>query len=245
MRARLVFPALVALAALPAAACTALVSFDTMTVCDGGPCQDATRDDVVRPPRDSAPPDSLRGDVGEEAKDGVVPDAASCFARADGSVCGVGDPCHGPPICIDGVCAPQEKDSGTPCGFAMDGCHSVPVCTKGTCGPSTTLPDSTEWEAGNDNARCCGGKPVFTTTVDNCGVCDVKCSAGQSCTDVNGDHYFCTPCSVGSDCWSGCCSDTITSHCSPSDCTTGTCQAHVCPDGTSCITAMPIDFCSY
>jgi len=202
---------------------------------DGG--GDAHVIDVAKPHEDAS----------DGPKDAMSGDADPCLTDPDGSVCGTGNPCNDPPECVDGVCAPRPLKDGTPCAFAKDGCHSTPVCAKGVCGASSTLPDSTEWEAGNDNARCCGGEPVMTTTVDNCGVCGIKCGKGQSCTDVNDDHYFCTPCSVDSDCWSSCCSDTLTpdGHCSPSDCTLGTCQAKVCPDGSQCTTATPIDFCSY
>jgi hypothetical protein len=247
VRAWLLFLALGALAALLAAGCTALVSFDTMTLpCDGGVCFDGQSHDAHSGETDARVIDASSSvDAMEAAPKDATGDVDPCLAKADGGTCGTGDSCNDPPVCLDGVCTPRPMKDGRQCAFAKDACHSIPVCTKGVCGPSMTLPDSTEWEAGNDNARCCGGAPVMTTTVDNCGVCDIKCNPGQSCTNVNGNHYFCTPCTTGADCWSGCCSDTLTSHCSPSDCTTGDCQAHVCPDGTSCITATPIDFCSY
>lgn len=226
-----------------ASAC--LVSFNDAPrpVCDGGSCADAGGLDATL--------DHPRGDAGADvsrADRGARPDAAeagSCKGTADGGSCGVGDPCHDTPTCVAGVCSPHVRADGTPCGIPLDVCHSVPSCAAGVCGKSTPLTDGTQWKPGDDNARCCGGEAVETTSVTNCGVCTVKCdtSAGQSCTAVNG-HYFCTPCTV-SDCWSGCCSLTTTAHCSPSDCSTGACRSpDICPDGSHCQSDV-VNYCSY
>jgi hypothetical protein len=234
-----------AFAACAAASCIA--SFDEASApgCDGGSCADARPPDATFDRREvGQETDAHKVDAGEKLEAAIV-EASPCKGVVDGGACGAGDPCHEPPICLDGVCTPQVRANGTPCGIPLDACHSIPSCKDGACGASTALTDGTQWEAGNDNARCCGGKEVLTTSVTNCGVCDIKCNTklGQKCTAVDG-HYFCTPCAVGQ-CWSGCCSDTITSHCSPSDCSTGACASPtVCPDGSHC-QSDEVNYCSY
>jgi hypothetical protein len=221
--------------------CSLFVQFnDAPGYCEGGACADATLVDVDR---DAAVPDRKPPrDAGDEA------DAPpSCHKKPDGSVCGTSDPCNDPPTCVAGACTPNPKADGTPCGLPKDVCHSIPSCTKGVCGTSTALMDGTQWKPGDDNARCCGGAPVETTSVDNCGVCGIKCNTklGQSCQNINNNHYFCAPCGPDTDCWSNCCSLTIASHCSPSNCSTGVCNVpDLCPDGAHC-QADTINYCSY
>jgi hypothetical protein len=237
-----------AIVASVVAGCTALVSFNDMPVpCDGGSCLDAARPDVQHDASidqhfaDGAnPPDS--GDAPGDVPEG---DGNPCSAQPDGGTCSMGDACHNPSVCVAGVCVVEQKKDGTTCGLPLDGCHSTPLCTDGVCGASTALPDGAQWLAGNDNARCCGGAEVMTTSVDNCGVCGVKCKSSQTCENINDGHYFCTPCSVDPDCWSNCCSFTIKDHCSPSNCSTGICAVpNVCPDGAHC-QADTVNYCSY
>jgi len=223
-----------------------IVSFDDAprSGCDGGACHDVGSLDA---PRDQRAVDTGADSPDKESggKPDATPEAGSCASLPDGGYCGPGDPCHDAPTCLAGVCTPHVRADGTPCGIPLDACHSIPSCKSGVCGASTALTDGTQWRAGDDNARCCGGKEIETTTVTNCGVCDIRCNTalGQSCTAVNG-HYFCTPCSPGQ-CWSGCCSNTTTSHCSPSNCVTGSCQTpDVCPDGSHCQSDV-VNYCSY
>jgi hypothetical protein len=231
----------IVLASSASAAC--LVSFNDAPrpPCDGGACTDTTSRDAGVDRRTDGAADSASDGNGK-------PDAAeagSCKGVADGTYCGPGDPCHDAPTCFGGACMPHERADGTPCGIPLDACHSIPTCTAGACGTSTPLVDGTQWKPGDDNARCCGGQAVETTSDTNCGVCQIKCNTakGQSCNPVNG-HYFCTPCTV-SDCWSGCCSLTTTAHCSPSNCSTGSCQSpDICPDGAHCQSDV-VNYCSY
>jgi hypothetical protein len=147
------------------------------------------------------------------------------------------------------VCSPGASVNGKPCGPAPDACHGIPTCKDGVCGAPAALADGTSWKVLDPNARCCNGVPIETTDVDNCGACGLRCNtaAGQTCENLTSTEYFCSPCSSGMDCWSGCCSLTLTSHCSPSDCTCiGACQSPdpcnaygaVCQGGT-------LDHCSY
>ncbi len=167
---------------------------------------------------------------------------------APGVVCGTApDLCHAPPACGGdaGACEPAaELADKTPCGKAPDACHDPPECKKGVCGVATVLPESTNWNTTDPNARCCGGAPVETTSDTNCGVCGWACGSGQTCMAID-DHYLCTGCTANTDCASGCCSLSPTpSHCSPSNCA-GACQSpDVCTGGSSCVVGT-VDYCSY
>jgi hypothetical protein len=228
-----------ALAAVSGVGCTWLVPFDTVSgsACEGGACLDAALAPDVTVDQGGDSPD---------ASDAPGADSGTCTGKADGVPCGTGDSCHATPICMAGVCAPQQKADNTPCATALDACHSVPTCKSGVCGPSTALPEGTQWQPGNDNARCCSSKPIQTTTNTDCGVCGVACSTdkGQSCGLLSG-HYFCLGCATDPDCWSGCCSLTNGAHCSPSDCNTGACHVpDLCPDMSHCQMDV-VNYCSY
>jgi hypothetical protein len=234
-----------ALAAAGATGC--LVTFDEVTplACDGGACADATRADSGSRRRDATSPSDDARSVRDGASREGAADADPCAHVADGAACGAADACNDAPTCIGGACMPHVKADGTPCGVAPDLCHTTPLCSAGVCAPSMAVQDGTQWKPGDDNARCCHGVQVETINVDNCGVCDVQCNTkdGQSCKAIDG-HYFCAPCSVGQ-CWSGCCSLTISAHCSPSDCCTGACKSPtVCPDGSHC-QSDTVNYCSY
>ncbi len=224
-------------AACPLAGCTWLVSFVDVPPdsCDGGVCGDATfQPDTVH--------DGRPADVGFEGEVGA------CAGLSDGAVCGLDDPCHDAPTCVQGVCVPHPKANNTPCAAALDACHSVPVCTNGICGASTQLPDGYNWMPGDDTARCCGGSPIHTTSNTNCGACTVTCNTakGQSCGALAG-HYLCLNCAgVNTDCWTGCCSNSLSVwHCAPSDCATGACAVpNICPDGSHCQSDV-VNYCSY
>jgi hypothetical protein len=232
------------LAATTVAACTWLVSFKSVheAPCDGGQCSEVSV--LADSSFDSSPFDSEAPDLGLlDVEDG---EAGSCDEKADGAACGTDDACHDTPTCAAGTCTLHEKPDGTPCAAATDACHSVPLCSKGVCGPSTAFPEGTQWHPGDDNARCCSGKPIETTSNTNCGVCGVTCNTGkkQSCGPLNG-HYFCMGCALDPDCWSGCCSLTNAPHCSPSNCNSGACNVpDVCPAMSHCQSDV-VNYCSY
>jgi len=110
------------------------------------------------------------------------------------------------------------------------------------------------WRPPDDTARCCGGKAVFTTTVENCGACGIRCNvaAGQTCAKVV-DNYYCIGCNdadAGGNaaCWSGCCSVSFYKQglCAASVCATGACNPAVCPAGTKCKTPpASSNYCGY
>jgi hypothetical protein len=219
--------------------CTWLVPFDTVTGCDGA-CIDATIAAVDAGAEDAGLDVSVPDATSTEG------DGATCDGRADGTPCGTNDACDDTPTCMGGVCTPHPKPDGTPCAAAPDACHSVPVCKAGVCGAPSTFPDGTQWRPGDDDARCCGGKPIETTSNTDCGVCGVACntSKGQSCGVLDA-HYFCLGCQANGDCWSDCCSLTMGAHCSPSDCNTGLCSdPDVCPDMSHC-EMDTVNYCSY
>ena len=147
----------------------------------------------------------------------------SCTGLPDGTVCGASpDICHDAPVCAGGVCATAAaKADGFVCAAAPDACHDAPVCKAGTCasrwrvrrpraarlptadarvqgrpcGAPATKPEGTKWTAGDDTARCCGGKPIHTDVDSDCGACGIQCNAsnGESCSLLGG-HYFCRGC---------------------------------------------------
>lgn len=228
-------------AALPVVlvGCTWLVHFVDAPVdpCEAGQCLDVL-----------SPPDSTFSDTGPVVVDAPldVGDTGACTGLGDGAVCGRNDPCHDVPTCDNGVCTPHPKADDTPCAAAADACHSIPVCKTGVCGPSTPLPEGFNFKPGDDNARCCGGRPIETTTNVDCGVCGVACNTakGQSCGAI-AQHYLCLNCNgTNADCWSGCCSLTGVSHCAPSDCATGNCNTAVCPNQSHCQSDV-VNYCSY
>ncbi len=165
----------------------------------------------------------------------------------DGTPCGTApDACHDVPTCVAGACsAAVAKANGTVCGKATDACHSTPTCASGACGASAVLPDSTNWNKSDPYARCCGGKPVETTTTANCGVCGWSCGSGQTCTTLGGE-YVCAGCTTDGECSSNCCStDPTPNHCSPGNCK-GACQSpDICPDGSHCVVGSSVDYCTY
>ena len=230
------------LASIAPTGCTLLVPFDSVSgsTCDAGACVDgAMGADVAAPDQGADAPDVMTVDA-QDAESGT------CTGKADGGSCGTNDACHDTPTCAAGVCTPHQKADGTPCAAATDACHGVPVCKTGVCGPSSALAEGTQWRPGDDNARCCSGKPIETTSNTNCGVCGVVCNTAksQSCGALNG-HYFCLGCALDPDCWSGCCSLTNGAHCSPSDCTRGTCHVpNLCPDMSHCQMDV-VNYCSY
>ncbi|HEY1691287.1 MAG TPA: hypothetical protein VGG39_03955 [Polyangiaceae bacterium] len=187
----------------------------------------------------------------------VCHDVAACAggacaapqAKADGFVCGAAsDVCHDAPQCASGACTPQPKADGTVCASAPDGCHTDGTCKGGSCGAVGTRADGYEWTAGDDTARCCGGKPIQTTSDTDCGACGIKCNAsnGESCSALGG-HYFCRGCVASTACWSHCCSESFSPYtCAASDCA-GDCDSTYCPSGTHCVSGAPnsSDYCSY
>ncbi|HEY6460476.1 MAG TPA: hypothetical protein VIY73_10005 [Polyangiaceae bacterium] len=187
----------------------------------------------------------------------VCHDVAACAggvcaapqAKADGFVCGTApDICHDAPACESGACAPQPKADGTVCANAPDGCHTDGTCKSGSCGAVGTRADGYEWTSGDDTARCCGGKPIHTTSDTDCGACGIKCNAsnGESCSALAG-RYFCRGCVASSACWSHCCSESFSPYtCAASDCA-GDCDSTYCPTGTHCVSGAPnsSDYCAY
>lgn len=137
---------------------------------------------------------------------------------------------------------------GTVCASAPDLCHTPGVCSGGKCMAPGIHVDGYNWKSGDDNARCCGGTPVQTTSNANCGACGIQCNAqnGESCSALGG-HYFCRGCAASSACWSKCCSESFSpASCAASDCA-GNCSAKYCPPGTHCVVGggTSSDYCSY
>jgi hypothetical protein len=169
------------------------------------------------------PPDALvlaDGDTTQDASDDSPPPPGSCVGKPDGTVC---------------VKSP-------------DGCHTDATCSGGLCGGLGTRADGYNWKAGDDNARCCNGKPIETTTNDDCGACGIRCNAGngESCQPLGG-HYFCRGCVASAACWSKCCSTSFSPNsCAASDCA-GNCNNAVCPPGSHCVNGLPnsSDYCAY
>jgi hypothetical protein len=145
-----------------------------------------------------------------------------------------------------GGCA--VSPDGTPCKAAPDLCHTNGVCKGGVCTAPGIHVDGYNWKAGDDNARCCGGVPVMTTSNANCGACGIQCNGqnGESCSLLGG-HYFCRNCIASSACWSHCCSNSFSPpSCAASDCV-GNCSAKYCPPNTHCVQGNGVssDYCSY
>jgi len=244
---------LITLAAGSLGACTLAVSFHTVATepCEAGSCTDASFPDVsydtTVPFFDQTLPPFDVGDVG--FLDGTIPfdgqgDSAVCSTLSEGDPCSVGDGCHAPSTCHAGVCTPHTLANGTKCAAAPNKCHAQPVCENGVCGTPATLADGTSWTSDGGSGRCCGGKPEAMTTNDNCGVCGIKCGAGESCIVLDGQYFCSCPTTDNSSCWSGCCSSTGAWHCSPSNCV-GPCNTNVCPDGTKCVVGATVDYCAY
>jgi hypothetical protein len=166
---------------------------------------------------------------------------------AEGTECAKApDACHKPGTCASGVCgAPPSLADGTPCGTAPDACHEAPTCASGTCGASKALAEGANWNAKDTHARCCGGKPVETTTDADCGVCGWSCGSGQSCGVVGGE-YLCTGCTADSECSSNCCSlSPAPNHCSPGNCAGGCQSPDICTGGSHCVVGATVDYCTY
>jgi hypothetical protein len=207
---------------------------------------DAT-DDVGDPNDGGGPnPDSVvLGDDGDTETGGKT-----CNGLPDGTLCGASpDICLEPPTCKGGVCdTPRAKPDGFVCKPASDVCHTDGTCKSGSCQPSDVRPESYQWQANDATARCCGGKPVHTTTDSDCNVCGIKCNAanGESCQAVAG-RYFCQGCMASAACWSKCCSNSFNPpSCAASDCA-GNCDSMYCPAGSHCATGGGVssDYCSY
>jgi hypothetical protein len=234
--------------------CTLLVSFDgEPAACDGGACSDATLGDALHDgaqdagSRDTKPDDGGRSEGGGESD----AEAGSCSGRADGGACAAADTCNAPSICIAGVCTPQPLKDGTVCGTPKNECYGYPTCNGGKCVAGAAYADGYQWpDASGDNARCCGGEPVETTTVTHCGVCGIKCGKGQACSNIGG-YYFCTGCGTdNAACWSDCCSstDSPTGHCTPSNCVADVCKSpDICPKPSHCqpLASPPLVVCTY
>jgi hypothetical protein len=249
---RLVSAVLITLVVGSLGACTLAVSFNTVPrqACDGGECMDGSFPDVsfdttfpdfdqTLPPFDAG--DAFFDDTGFDV--GSF-DAAMCTVLSEGDPCSNPDSCNAASTCVSGVCTKHPLANGTKCGPPPNACHSAPVCTTGKCGAAASLADGTTWKDDGGSGRCCSGSPESMTSTDNCGVCGIKCGAGEQCILVDGEYFCSCPTTDNSSCWSGCCSGTVTWHCSPSNCV-GPCQAHVCPDGTSCVVGSSVDYCSY
>jgi hypothetical protein len=184
-----------------------------------------------------------------DAFDGAVV-SKSCAGLPDGTVCGPSpDICHDAQLCAGGACAPAgPKADGFVCATAADDCHTNGTCKAGVCGAIGTRADGYEWTAGDDTARCCGGKAIHTDVDSDCGACGIKCNAsnGESCSLLGG-HYFCRGCVASAACWSGCCSESFTPYsCAASDCA-GNCDSALCPTGSHCVSGTPgsSDYCAY
>jgi hypothetical protein len=194
-------------------------------------------------------------DVGDEQTD--PPDVAddshaskSCTGLPDGTPCGAApDICHDAPVCSGGACAAAAaKADGFVCATAPDDCHTDGTCKAGVCGAVGTRADGYNWTAGDDTARCCGGKAIHTDVDSDCGACGIQCNAsnGESC-QVLGGEWFCRGCIASADCWSKCCSTSFTPYsCAASDCE-GDCSDTYCPAGTHCVVGgtTSSDYCSY
>lgn len=174
----------------------------------------------------------------------------SCVNLQDGTPCGSApDICHEPPVCMSGVCAaPAAKPDGLVCDPASDACHTDGTCKAGSCQAQGTRPETYEWQPNDPTARCCGGKPVHTTTDQDCNVCGIACnkSNGESCQEVAG-HWFCRGCIASAACWSHCCSTSFNPpSCAASDCA-GNCDSQYCPAGSHCVSGngQSSDYCSY
>jgi len=200
----------------------------------------------------------LGDDAGDDAaaSDDATGDAdaavggKSCAGLADGTLCGSApDICHDAPVCKGGVCAPATaKADGFVCAIAPDACHTDGTCKARTCGAIGTRADGYAWSAGDDTARCCGGKAIHTTSDSDCGACGIVCNTGngESCKAVAG-HWFCNGCVASAACWSRCCSLSFNPpSCAASDCA-GNCSAQYCPPGTHCVSGgtTSSDYCAY
>jgi len=172
---------------------------------------------------------------------------APAAAAADGTVCAAApDVCHKSRVCSAGACAAAaDEPDTTACGVAPDACHDAPLCASGVCGAAKVLAESTNWNTKDGNARCCGGKPVETTTTTNCGVCGWTCGSGQGCAVLDGE-YLCTGCTADSECLSDCCSLSPTpNHCSPGNCAGGCQSPDICTGGSHCVAGASVDYCTY
>jgi hypothetical protein len=237
----------------------------------GGPSPDA----IVLGDDSTAPPDEAGADAEDELPitgksctglaDGTpcapapdfCHDTAVCMsgtcaapaAKADGVACGKApDSCHLAPVCMSGACAAaaNAKD-GTVCGAAPNACHDAPACSAGKCGTAGLKPDGFQWSS-DATAMCCSGNEAHQSDNDNCGVCGIKCNAGngESCS-VLGGRYFCRGCVASSACWSGCCSTSFSPYsCAASDCAGNLCPG-CCPAGTHAVSGggTSSDYCSY
>jgi hypothetical protein len=167
----------------------------------------------------------------------------------DGTPCGAApDVCHDAPLCEGGACAAAAaKADGFVCAAAPDDCHDAGTCKTGVCGAPPTRADGYNWTAGDDTARCCGGKPIHTDVDTDCGACGIQCNAsnGESCQSFEG-VWFCRGCVASAACWSHCCSESYSPYsCAASDCA-GNCSAQYCPTGTHCVVGTDTsDYCSY
>jgi hypothetical protein len=144
-----------------------------------------------------------------------------------------------PDVEVDaGFCVGQTD--GTTCAAPMDGCHGSSTCKGGACMPGPTLPESTNWDPSNPQARCCGGFPMVANKDDNCNVCGITCntSLGQKCMQQGGNppRFQCTFCQANSECWSGCCASSLgpPGVCADSDCQGNCPSPNICPPGAMC-----------
>ena len=168
---------------------------------------------------------------------------ATCGTGSDGMLCGPGDACHDPRICMNARCVARPLPDGTVCAQPSDACHTAGTCRAGNCGPQGVRPNGYNYAPGALN-RCCGGRPVQTNTAQHCGVCGISCGA-NACISVGG-RWQCACNGSNAQCWSNCCA---TSAGPPYVCSPSTCGNPAfcipCPGGGICTMASPHYYCHY
>jgi hypothetical protein len=144
-----------------------------------------------------------------------------------------------PDVDVDaGFCV--GKPDGTTCAAPPDLCHAPSTCQGGACMAGPALPETTNWDPSDPQARCCGGVQGRAISNDNCNVCGIKCNtgAGQNCIQQGGapPRFQCSYCVADSECWSNCCASVPgqPNVCADSDCS-GNCPTNnICPAGAMC-----------
>ncbi|MBX7100429.1 MAG: hypothetical protein K1X89_22110, partial [Myxococcaceae bacterium] len=182
--------------------------------------------------------------AGTSCVDGVCQTATACAQGQNGRYCstdgGTGQACCPAKGCSDFATDPQN------CGRCGNVCATGLTCSAGSC-IALTCTAATEKQtcaaSGGGTGTCCASSCTqLKTDVNNCGTCNRKCAAGETCSNGTCGVDTCDASNAGAICHTtvsgsittGLCCGTgcVNTRSDPLNC--GNCN-RVCPSGASCV----------